>query len=58
MVISPSMNLGGEIYYPKPLTILHELLGPHGLDGNFFQANERRKISGYLQGLDKDWFCL
>ena len=58
LVISPSMNLGGEIYYPKLLTILHELLSPHGLDCNFFQANERRKISRYLQGLDKDWFCL
>ena len=58
LVISPSMNLSGEIYYPKPLTVLQKLLSPHELDANFFQANERRKISCYLQGLDKDWFCL
>ena len=57
-IISPSMNLGREIYYSEPFTVLHGLLSPRGMDCSCFQANEKRKISCYLQGLDKDWFCL
>lgn len=58
LVISPSMDMGHKTDHTELFTELHGLHGPHGLYSNYFQANEGWKISYYLQGLDKGWYCL